>query len=71
MNTPGPKRGIESPSAWKSPWFMTTLLPGTKIDADIPVEVGGSRLSTEISHLSQTFYMVCGCGGERGPRGLS
>ncbi|CAA7409353.1 unnamed protein product [Spirodela intermedia] len=45
VNTPGPKRGIESPSAWKSPWFMSTLLPGTKIDADIPVENFGYFMS--------------------------
>ncbi|XP_008800072.2 transcription factor MYB3R-1-like [Phoenix dactylifera] len=37
-DTPGIKRGIESPSAWKSPWFMNSLLPGHRIDTDITFE---------------------------------
>ncbi|KAK9268679.1 hypothetical protein L1049_000439 [Liquidambar formosana] len=32
------KRGIESPSAWKSPWFMNSLLPGPRLDTDITIE---------------------------------
>ncbi|XP_020097052.1 uncharacterized protein LOC109716141 isoform X2 [Ananas comosus] len=36
-DTPGIKRGIESPSAWKSPWFVNSLLPvqGHRIDTDV------------------------------------
>ncbi|WOK97215.1 Myb-related protein 3R-1-like isoform X2 [Canna indica] len=37
-DTPGIKRGIESPSAWKSPWFMNSLLPGSRISTDITFE---------------------------------
>ncbi|KAG1330371.1 transcription factor MYB3R-1 [Cocos nucifera] len=37
-DTPGIKRGIESPSAWKSPWFMNSLLPGHRIDTEITFE---------------------------------
>ncbi|XP_078433752.1 transcription factor MYB3R-1-like isoform X2 [Wolffia australiana] len=33
-DTPCQKRGIESPSAWKSPWFVNTLFPVTRIDPD-------------------------------------
>uniref|UniRef100_A0A1D1YIG5 Myb-related protein 3R-1 n=1 Tax=Anthurium amnicola TaxID=1678845 RepID=A0A1D1YIG5_9ARAE len=45
VNTPGAKRGIESPSAWKSPWFMSTLLPGTRIDPDVQFENFGYFMS--------------------------
>lgn len=38
-DTPGIKRGIESPSAWKSPWFMNSFLPGPRIDTDVTTEV--------------------------------
>ncbi|MQL88154.1 hypothetical protein Taro_020705 [Colocasia esculenta] len=44
-NTPGPKRGIESPSAWKSPWFMNALLPGSRFDPDVPFENFGYFMS--------------------------
>jgi hypothetical protein len=27
-DTPGIKRGLESPSAWKSPWYMNSHIPG-------------------------------------------
>ncbi|CBI28055.3 unnamed protein product, partial [Vitis vinifera] len=37
-DTPGIKRGIESPSAWKSPWFMNSFLPGPRIDTDVTTE---------------------------------
>ncbi|KAK6944962.1 SANT/Myb domain [Dillenia turbinata] len=36
--TPGIKRGIESPSAWKSPWFMSAFLPGFGVGADVTAE---------------------------------
>lgn len=55
MSTPGIKRGIESPSAWKSPWFMTTLLPGSKF------EVGG--LSAAICSRSSRFHSSLSLGG--------
>ncbi|KAL3498418.1 hypothetical protein ACH5RR_041150 [Cinchona calisaya] len=32
------KRSIESPSAWKSPWFFNTFLPGPRVDTDITIE---------------------------------
>lgn len=38
-DTPGIKKGIESPSAWKSPWFMNSLLPGQRFDTDMTYEV--------------------------------
>ncbi|MQL68430.1 hypothetical protein Taro_000709, partial [Colocasia esculenta] len=44
-NTPGFKSGIESPSAWKSPWFMDTLLPGWRSDIDVPFENFGYFMS--------------------------
>ncbi|XP_008795071.2 transcription factor MYB3R-1-like isoform X1 [Phoenix dactylifera] len=44
-DTPGIKRGIESPSAWKSPWFMNSLLPGHRIDTDITFEDIGYFMS--------------------------
>ncbi|KAF8388975.1 hypothetical protein HHK36_025659 [Tetracentron sinense] len=37
-DTPAMKRGIESPSAWKSPWFMNSFLPGPRVDTDITIE---------------------------------
>ncbi|KAK6941509.1 hypothetical protein RJ641_026886 [Dillenia turbinata] len=36
--TPGIKRGIESPSAWKSPWFMNAFLHGSGVGAELTVE---------------------------------
>lgn len=33
------RRSIESPSAWKSPWFIDSFLPGPRIDTDITIEV--------------------------------
>ncbi|CAL1373484.1 unnamed protein product [Linum trigynum] len=32
------KRSIESPSAWKSPWFFNSFLPGPRVDTEISVE---------------------------------
>ncbi|KAL0447456.1 UNVERIFIED_CONTAM: Transcription factor R-4 [Sesamum latifolium] len=32
------KRSIESPSAWKSPWFINTFVPGPRMDTDITIE---------------------------------
>ncbi|KAH6783777.1 hypothetical protein C2S52_008736 [Perilla frutescens var. hirtella] len=39
------KRSIESPSAWKSPWFVNTFVPGPRVDTDITVEDIGYFLS--------------------------
>ncbi|XP_044463925.1 transcription factor MYB3R-1 [Mangifera indica] len=39
------KRSIESPSAWKSPWFMNAFMPGPRIDTDITIEDIGYFLS--------------------------
>ncbi|XXG63615.1 hypothetical protein AAC387_Pa05g1758 [Persea americana] len=44
-DTPGIKKGIESPSAWKSPWFMNSLLPGQRFDTDMTYEDIGYLLS--------------------------
>ncbi|XP_028781238.1 transcription factor MYB3R-1-like isoform X2 [Neltuma alba] len=33
------RRSIESPSAWKSPWFMNTFLPSPRLNAEITIEV--------------------------------
>ncbi|XP_031737847.1 transcription factor MYB3R-1 isoform X2 [Cucumis sativus] len=32
------KRSIESPSAWMSPWFFNSFLPGPRIDTEISIE---------------------------------
>ncbi|KAL1834649.1 hypothetical protein ACET3Z_004300 [Daucus carota] len=39
------KRSIESPSAWKSPWFMNSFVPGPRIDTDITIEDIGFFMS--------------------------
>ncbi|GAV91103.1 Myb_DNA-binding domain-containing protein [Cephalotus follicularis] len=39
------KRSIESPSAWKSPWFLNSFLPGPRIDTDITIEDIGYFMS--------------------------
>ncbi|KAL6985406.1 hypothetical protein U1Q18_018781, partial [Sarracenia purpurea var. burkii] len=39
------KRSIESPSAWKSPWFMNSFLPGPRVDTDITIEDIGYFMS--------------------------
>ncbi|WOG81393.1 hypothetical protein DCAR_0100540 [Daucus carota subsp. sativus] len=32
------RRSIDSPSAWKSPWFMNSFVPGPRVDTDITIE---------------------------------
>ncbi|XP_047340895.1 transcription factor MYB3R-1 [Impatiens glandulifera] len=32
------KLSIDSPSAWKSPWFINTFVPGPRVDTDITIE---------------------------------
>uniref|UniRef100_A0A7N0V6Z4 Uncharacterized protein n=1 Tax=Kalanchoe fedtschenkoi TaxID=63787 RepID=A0A7N0V6Z4_KALFE len=39
------KRSFESPSAWKSPWFINSFLPGPRVDTDISIEDIGYFLS--------------------------
>ncbi|KAG8381864.1 hypothetical protein BUALT_Bualt05G0017100 [Buddleja alternifolia] len=39
------KRSMESPSAWKSPWFINTFVPGPRVDTDITIEDIGYFLS--------------------------
>ncbi|KAF5743263.1 myb family transcription factor family protein [Tripterygium wilfordii] len=39
------KRSIESPSAWKSPWFINSFVPGPRIDTDITIEDIGYFMS--------------------------
>ncbi|KAF8400803.1 hypothetical protein HHK36_014105 [Tetracentron sinense] len=43
--TPAIKRGIDSPSAWKSPLFMNSFLPGPRVDTDITIEDIGYFMS--------------------------
>lgn len=38
MGTPF-KRSVESPSPWKSPWFVNTFVPGPRVETDITIEV--------------------------------
>jgi len=33
------RKGLESPSAWKSPWFFNTFLSSPRLDTEITVEV--------------------------------
>ncbi|KAM7493256.1 hypothetical protein LguiB_027865 [Lonicera macranthoides] len=39
------KRSIESPSAWKSPWFINSFIPGPRVDTDITIEDIGYFMS--------------------------
>ncbi|XP_028781320.1 transcription factor MYB3R-1 isoform X2 [Neltuma alba] len=39
------RRSIESPSAWKSPWFINTFLTSPRIDAEITIEDFGYLMS--------------------------
>ncbi|KAK1367748.1 Myb-related protein like [Heracleum sosnowskyi] len=39
------KRIFDSPSAWKSPWFMNSFVPGPRIDTDITIEDIGFFMS--------------------------
>ncbi|KAK8343662.1 hypothetical protein V6Z12_A07G028700 [Gossypium hirsutum] len=39
------KRSIESPSAWKSPWFINSFVPGPRIDTEITIEDIGYLMS--------------------------
>ncbi|GMI92546.1 C-MYB-LIKE TRANSCRIPTION FACTOR 3R-1, MYB DOMAIN PROTEIN 3R1, A. thaliana MYB domain protein 3R1 [Hibiscus trionum] len=39
------KRCIESPSAWKSPWFINSFVPGPRIDTEITIEDIGYLMS--------------------------
>ncbi|XP_022962304.1 transcription factor MYB3R-1 [Cucurbita moschata] len=38
-------RSIESPSAWKSPWFINSFLFGSRMDTDVPMEEVGYLMS--------------------------
>ncbi|KAK8523380.1 hypothetical protein V6N12_047900 [Hibiscus sabdariffa] len=39
------KRSLESPSAWKSPWFLNSFVPGPMIDTEITIEDIGYLMS--------------------------
>lgn len=39
------KRSTESPSAWKSPWFLNSFVPGPKVDTEIIIEDIGYLVS--------------------------
>ncbi|CAI9755656.1 unnamed protein product [Fraxinus pennsylvanica] len=32
------KKSFESPSAWRSPWFINSFVPGPRVDTDITIE---------------------------------
>ncbi|KAE8732624.1 Aspartate aminotransferase 3 [Hibiscus syriacus] len=40
-----PFKSTESPSAWKSPWFINSFVPGPRIDTDITIEGIGYIMS--------------------------
>ncbi|XP_041990156.1 transcription factor MYB3R-1-like [Salvia splendens] len=40
------KRSMDSPSAWKSPWFINGFDPGPRVDTDITIEDIGYFLSS-------------------------
>lgn len=46
------KRSIESPSAWKSPWFLNSFIPGPRIDTEITIEV------IEVLKMQILHYML-------------
>ncbi|XP_031473399.1 transcription factor MYB3R-4 [Nymphaea colorata] len=37
-STPGCKKGLDSPSAWKSPWFISSTFLGQRLETDITLE---------------------------------
>ncbi|KAM7277279.1 hypothetical protein ACFE04_019145 [Oxalis oulophora] len=39
------KRSIDSPSAWKSPWFINSFVPGPRVDTELTIEDMGYFLS--------------------------
>ncbi|KAL2517699.1 Myb-related protein 3R-1 [Abeliophyllum distichum] len=39
------KRSFESPSAWKSPWFINSFVPGPRVDTEITIEDIGYFMS--------------------------
>ncbi|KAL6536261.1 hypothetical protein OROGR_012833 [Orobanche gracilis] len=39
------KKSMESPSAWKSPWFLNGFAPGPRVDTDITIEDIGYFMS--------------------------
>ncbi|XP_052209546.1 transcription factor MYB3R-1-like [Diospyros lotus] len=39
------KRSMESPSAWKSPWFINSFAPSPRVDTDITIEDIGFFMS--------------------------
>ncbi|KAL5729202.1 hypothetical protein ACHQM5_002182 [Ranunculus cassubicifolius] len=60
-DTPLMKRSIESPSAWKSPWFANTFLPGPRIDTDITIEDIGYLMSPgDVSYDALTLMRQMG-----------
>ncbi|XP_022861077.1 transcription factor MYB3R-4-like [Olea europaea var. sylvestris] len=39
------KRSFESPSAWRSPWFINSFVPGPRVDTEITIEDIGYFMS--------------------------
>ncbi|KAL1557357.1 hypothetical protein AAHA92_07944 [Salvia divinorum] len=42
------KRTMDSPSSWKSPWFINGFVPGPRVDTDITIEDIGYFLSSPV-----------------------
>lgn len=56
------KRSIESPSAWKSPWFINSFLPGPRIDTEITIEVSQvlvHKYFRKVYGLCCSFIDIC------------
>lgn len=51
------RRSIESPSAWKSPWYFSSLSPGPRIDTDITIEDIGIFMSPGMGSMDAIGLM--------------
>lgn len=49
------KRSIESPSAWKSPWFINSFLPCPRIDTEITIQVIEVRKMQNLTLHASSF----------------
>lgn len=52
------RRGLESPSAWKSPFYINSLLPSPRFDTDITIEVFDIALDPSIIYST---FLLHGC----------
>ncbi|KAJ8450460.1 hypothetical protein Cgig2_002145 [Carnegiea gigantea] len=51
------RRSIESPSAWKSPWYFSSFSPGPRIDTDITIEDIGIFMSPGMGSMDAIGLM--------------